>query len=178
MSLQACEPAVVQKASSGFIRGRVAGRALVSHELKPLGWSLTSGSFHLGSLPPHLVTRKAGVCVANPTTVSCKSSVPSSPHSACWTPLFAVNRDGGVSLITPDGPFSASLPQWVGNTSLEHLCSPFLTAWHIRCCQEPLLVRNKDNLNNNNSNNKQNACNPHFASLAGSCLKIQGDFTL
>lgn len=41
MSLQACEPAVVQKASSGFIRGRVAGRALVSHELKPLGWSLT-----------------------------------------------------------------------------------------------------------------------------------------
>lgn len=80
MSLQACEPAVVQKASSGFIRGRVAGRALVSHELKPLGWSLTSGSFHLGSLPPH---RKAGVCVANPTTVSCKSSVPSSPHSAC-----------------------------------------------------------------------------------------------
>lgn len=32
MSLQACEPAVVQKASSGFIRGCVAGRALVSHE--------------------------------------------------------------------------------------------------------------------------------------------------
>lgn len=122
------------------------------------------GIFPAGrSLPPHLMIRKAGVCVADPTTISCWSSIPSSPHATCWTPPLAVNRDGGVSLITPDGPSSASLPQWVGNTSLEHLCSPFLTAQHIRCCQEPLLIRDKDNLNNNNnSNNEQNACNLSF----------------
>ena len=50
MSLQACEPVVVQKASPGFIRGCVAGRALVLHEQEPPGWSLTSGSFQLGEV--------------------------------------------------------------------------------------------------------------------------------
>lgn len=81
----------------------------------------------------------------------------------CRTSPLTVNRDAGVSVIASDRPPSANLPQWVCDSSPEHLFTPFLTAWYVRFCQEPSLIRKKNTLSNNaNNNNKQNAFHSSF----------------